>query len=104
MHPMTEKFEYSIGKNTFDNLPSQFSVDNFQDFIEHILKVRGKAKGEVYFCSAFNYGHHDDMEKHPDQNHYRLAKNQRQKQNQTKKYQRSPSLQIKYRNHMLLLK
>ena len=69
-----EKIEYSIGQNKFDNLPKQFSVDNFEEFIDHILKVRGKAKGEIYFSSAFKYGDHDDIDKFPESGHYRLKK------------------------------
>ena len=76
---MTDNFEYSRGLNTYDNTPAQYSVKTFQDFINHILKDRGKKKGEIYFCCAFNFGHHDDKEKHQDQNHYRLANQAKKK-------------------------
>jgi putative DNA primase/helicase len=71
---MKEKIEYSLGRNKFDNLPEQFSVDTFEEFIDHILKVRGKAKGEIYFSSAFNYGEHDDLDRFSESGHYRLKK------------------------------
>ncbi len=71
---MSSKFEYSKGLHTRDNLPKQYSVNTFQDFIDHVLKERSNAKGGIYFCCALEVGQHDDVEKFKASHHYRLKK------------------------------
>ena len=71
---MSSKFEYSKGLHTRDNVPKQYSVDKFQDFIDHVLKERSNAKGGIYFCCALKVGEHDDVEKFKASHHYRLKK------------------------------
>ncbi len=67
-------FEYSLGRNTYDNTPSQETALDFDDFITRITKVRSFKKGEFYVCSALQNGLHDDQAKYPGANHWRLKR------------------------------
>ncbi len=69
---MSDKFEFSIGKDKYDNLPKQFSVDTFEDFMTLILSNKSQSKGKIYFSSAFEYGPHYDLERFPKSGHYRI--------------------------------
>lgn len=49
---MSNKFEFSIGEDKYDNLPKQFSVNTFDDFVGQVLKSKSKSKGKniFFFC------------------------------------------------------
>jgi putative DNA primase/helicase len=64
---------YSSGVDKYDNLPKQLVAKDFEEFMDKVLATRSPRKGETFFCSAFSYGPHDDIKKHPHDDHYRLA-------------------------------
>ena len=68
-------FYFSLGKNTFDNCPSQQSVSTFDDFANAISNAKSLVKGETYICSALKKGSHDDPNKNQGINHWRLKSN-----------------------------
>ena len=69
---MSNKFEFSIGEDKYDNLPKQFSVNTFDDFVRQVLKSKSKSKGKIYFSSAFEYGQHYDLDRFPKPGCYRI--------------------------------
>jgi len=71
---MSDKFEFSIGKDRYDNLPKQFSADTFDDFVAQILSNKSQSKGNIYFSSAFEFGEHYDLDRFPNPGHYRIKK------------------------------
>ena len=68
------KIHYSRGKNKFDNQPMQLEAKDFAAFASAILSDVGKTKGEQFICAPFSRGFHDQIEKYPGQNHWRLKK------------------------------
>ena len=68
------KIHYSRGMNTFDNLPKQREAVDFAAFAKAILADVSKAKGEQFICTPFSRGLHDNPEKYPGENHWRLKK------------------------------
>jgi predicted P-loop ATPase len=69
---MSNQFEFSMGEDKYDNSPKQFSVNDFDSFKSIVLANRSQIKGKKYFSSAFNYGHHYDLGRFPNPNHYRI--------------------------------
>lgn len=67
-------FFYSLGRNTYDNAPSQRTDLDFDDFITQISKTGSKRKGEFYICSPLQSGLHDDQVKYPGLNNWRLKR------------------------------
>ena len=67
------EIRYSLGVDKFDNLPKQLVADDFSQFMDSVLANRSPRKGKAYFCSAFSYGPHDNIQEHPHPDHYRLA-------------------------------
>jgi hypothetical protein len=68
------KIHYSRGINTYDKLPEQREAVDFAAFAKAILADVGKAKGEQFICTPFSRGLHDNPEKNPGENHWRLKK------------------------------
>ena len=67
-------FNYSLGRNTFDNEPTQLTALDFDDFIAQISRNGSKRKGEFYICSSLQSGVHDDPVKYPGVKHWRLKR------------------------------
>ena len=67
-------FNYSLGRNTYDNEPTQLTAFDFDDFIAQISRTGSKRKGEFYICSPLQSGLHDDPVKHPGVKHWRLKR------------------------------
>jgi hypothetical protein len=67
-------FSFSIGRNTFDNAPTQLTAADFDDFIAKISNTRSKRKGEFYICSPLKSGVHDDPSKFAGLNNWRLKR------------------------------
>ena len=67
-------FNFSLGRNTYDNAPAQLTALDFDDFIAQISKTGSKRKGEFYICSPFQSGTHDDPVKYPGLNNWRLKR------------------------------
>ena len=67
-------FPFSIGRNTYDNAPTQLTALDFDDFIAQISKTGSKRKGEFYICSSLQSGAHDDPVKYPGLNNWRLKR------------------------------
>jgi hypothetical protein len=67
-------FNYSLGRNTYDNEPTQLTALDFDDFIAQISRTGSKRKGEFYICSTLQIGLHDDPVKYPGQKHWRLKR------------------------------
>jgi hypothetical protein len=67
-------FEYSLGRNTYDNEPTQLTAVDFDDFIMQISRTGSKRKGEFYICSTLQKGLHDDPVKYPGVKHWRLKR------------------------------
>lgn len=65
---------YSLGRNTYDNAPTQLTALDFDDFIAQISKTGSKRKGEFYICSPLQSGLHDDPVKYPGLNNWRLKR------------------------------
>jgi predicted P-loop ATPase len=64
---------YSRGQSKWDNTPDQLNAADFDTFETEVLSERSMAKGLDYLCGPLSYGDHDDPEKHPGQDHFRLA-------------------------------
>jgi len=62
---------YSIGLDKYDNIPSQYTAADFNEFEMQILSRRSNEKGKTYFCSALKRGEHKNREKYPLENTYR---------------------------------
>ena len=60
-------FNYSKGKNKFDNLPAQCSVKTFTEFTKDVLSSVSIEKGQTFVCAAVSAGLHSDQGKYPDQ-------------------------------------
>lgn len=67
-------FNFSLGRNTYDNAPTQLAALDFDDFIAQISKTGSKRKGEFYICSPLQSGLHDDPVKYPGLNNWRLKR------------------------------
>jgi hypothetical protein len=67
-------FNFSLGRNTYDNQPTQLSAIDFDDFLAQIAHTGSKRKGEFYICSPLQSGLHDDQTKHPGSKHWRLKR------------------------------
>jgi hypothetical protein len=67
-------FNYSLGRNTYDNEPTQLTALDFDDFITQISRTGSKRKGEFYICSSLQSGVHDDPVKYPGVKHWRLKR------------------------------
>jgi hypothetical protein len=64
---------YSRGQSKYDNTPEQRTAQDFDTFETEVLSERSMAKGLDYLCGPLSYGDHDDPEKHPGQDHFRLT-------------------------------
>jgi putative DNA primase/helicase len=64
---------YSRGQSKYDNTPEQREAADFDAFETEVLSERSKVKGLDYICGPLSYGDHDDPNKHPGQDHFRLA-------------------------------
>ncbi len=67
-------FNFSLGRNTYDNQPTQLTAIDFDDFITQISHTVSKRKGEFYICSPLQNGLHDDPAKYPGFSHWRLKR------------------------------
>lgn len=67
-------FNFSLGRNTYDNSPTQLTAPDFDDFIAQISRTGSKRKGEFYICSPLQSGLHDDPVKYPGLNNWRLKR------------------------------
>jgi len=67
-------FNFSYGRNTYDNQPTQLSALNFDDLISQISNSGSRTKGQFYICSALKSGLHDDQSKYPGLGHWRLKR------------------------------
>lgn len=67
-------FNFSLGRNTYDNAPAQLLALDFDDFIAQISRTRSKRKGEFYICSPLQSGQHDDPVKYSGLNNWRLKR------------------------------
>jgi hypothetical protein len=67
-------FNFSLGRNTYDNARTQLTALDFNDFIVQISRTGSKRKGEFYICSALQSGVHDDPVKYPGVKHWRLKR------------------------------
>mgnify|MGYP000918914291 CR=1 FL=1 len=47
-------FDYSRGRDKFDNTPAQRSAVDFFTFASEVLQDRGERKGQTYICSPLN--------------------------------------------------
>jgi hypothetical protein len=65
------KLEFSQGRNTYDNQPSQYCATDFEDFVSKISQTGSSRKGEVYICAPMAEGAHADTLKYPDIAHWR---------------------------------
>jgi len=63
-------FGFSLGRNTYDNEPTQLNALDFDDFIAQISRTGSKRKGEFYICSSLQIGVHDDPVKNPGVKHW----------------------------------
>jgi predicted P-loop ATPase len=62
---------YSIGRDKFDNIPTQFNAPDFNAFETEILSRRSSEKGKTFFCAGFRKGSHKDKDQFPLENTYR---------------------------------
>jgi hypothetical protein len=67
-------FNFSLGRNTYDNAPTQLTAVDFDDFIAQISRTGSKRKGEFYICSSLQSGLHDDPVKYPGVKQWRLKR------------------------------
>jgi len=67
-------FNFSLGRNTYDNAPTQLTALDFDDFIVQISRTGSKRKGEFYICSPLQSDLHDDPVKYPGVKHWRLKR------------------------------
>jgi RecA-family ATPase len=51
-------FIFSLGKNTFDNCPTQFEVQSFDEFASVVESNKSPRKGLIYICSGLAQGVH----------------------------------------------
>ena len=63
--------KYSIGRDKFDNVPAQFTAQDFDAFEAEILRRRSNQKGKTFFCSGFRRGGHKDRVQYPLEDTYR---------------------------------
>ena len=65
-------FNYSRGKDKYDNLPEQRTAASFKEFAIAVLNDVSGQKGKAYVCAAVSAGLHNDQDKHPDKiDHWR---------------------------------
>lgn len=69
-----ESFDFSIGKDKYDNKPKQVTVSSFDEFKDYILQRKSSAKGQTYFCGGFEPGQHKNPDKYAEVLPYRLKK------------------------------
>lgn len=69
-----DKFEFSMGRDKYDNRPKQIVTPTFDDFKIHVLDHKSTIKGKTYFCGGFDLGQHKDPKKYPEIAAYRLKK------------------------------
>lgn len=69
-----QKIHYSMGTNKFDNQPLQLVSDNFNSFERKILSTRSSKKGQTFFTAGFTNGAHTNLDKYPEEAHYRLKR------------------------------
>jgi hypothetical protein len=69
-----ESFDFSIGKDKYDNKPNQVTVSDFDEFKDYVLQRKSSAKGQTYFCGGFEAGQHKNPDKYAEVLPYRLKK------------------------------
>lgn len=69
-----QKIYYSLGVNKFDNQPLQLVSDDFNSFERKILSTRSLEKGQTFFTAGFTNGAHTNLDKYPEEGHYRLKR------------------------------
>lgn len=69
-----QKIHYSLGVNKFDNRPLQLVSENFNSFERKILSTRSLEKGRTFFTAGFTNGAHTNLDKYPEEAHYRLKR------------------------------
>jgi hypothetical protein len=66
-------FIFSLGKDTFDNCPTQIKVDNFDEFANIVVQNKSPHKGLTYVCSGLAQGiHYEKPTDNPGEKHWRL--------------------------------
>lgn len=66
-------FIFSLGKDTYDNCPSQISVNNFDEFARIVENNKSLKKGLTYVCAGLAQGiHYDKPQDNPGIEHWRL--------------------------------
>jgi hypothetical protein len=65
---------FSLGRNKYDNKPTQLNALDFDDFISQISNTGSREKGEFYVCSALSSDVHDDRSKYPGLGNWRLKR------------------------------
>jgi len=66
-------FQYSRGKNTYDNAPAQMGVNSFNEFAKAVANDKSPRKGLTYICSALSKGiHYEKPTEYLGENHWRL--------------------------------
>ena len=68
------QFEFSVGRDKYDNRPKQIVTPTFDDFKKYILNNKSTVKGKTYFCGGFELGEHKDPKKYPEVAAYRLKR------------------------------
>ena len=69
---MNSEIKYSVGTDTYDNVPVQLVVQDFNAFAKDVFARCGHKKGDIYFCGPLSLGPHDTPAKFRDEKHYRL--------------------------------
>jgi hypothetical protein len=66
-------FIFSLGKDTFDNCPTQIKVDDFDEFANIVVQNKSPHKGLTYVCSGLAQGiHYEKPTDNPGEKHWRL--------------------------------
>lgn len=65
-------FHFSLGRNTYDNQPTQLSAADFDDLVDQICRTGSTHKGQTYICAPLAKGAHPDPAKYPGDAHWRV--------------------------------
>lgn len=69
-----EGIRLSVGEHRGDNLPVQHTAASFEDMRETLLSVVSPRKHMAFFCAPFAVGFHDDQDKYPGEQAWRLGR------------------------------